>query len=172
MSVKATIACTLLAVSIWLLPVSEHLVPSSHAGEQGTFTGTWVANGSKEVLSLGENRETSLFKLSGHVSLKDKIGKEKDFWANCIGLADDETGSDIRCVWRSMDGQEIYIVLEGRRMEEASRVTGNLVAGTGSWKGITGTLQFTWSTMLLQQVNEEVDIGGFSKNISGSYQIP
>lgn len=172
MSVKATIACTLLAVSIWLLPVSEHLVPSSHAEEQGTFTGTWVANGSKEVLFLGVNRETSLFKLSGHVSLKDKIGKEKDFWANCIGLADDESGSDIRCVWRSMDGQEIYIVLEGRRMEEASRVAGNLVDGTGSWKGITGTLQFTWSTMLFQQINDEVDIGGFSKNISGSYQIP
>lgn len=172
MSVKATIGSTLLAVLMWLLPVSGHLVPASRAGEQGTFTGSWVANGSKEVLSLGVNRETSLFKLSGHVSLKDKIGKEKDFWANCIGLADDETGSDIRCVWRSMDGQEIYLTLKGRRMEEASRVAGNLVDGTGAWKGITGTLQFTWSTMSFEQKSDEIGIGGFSKDISGSYQIP
>ncbi len=172
MNVKATIGFTLLAVLIWQFPVSEHLVPASCAGEQGTFTGTWVAYGSKDVLSLGMNRETSLFKLSGHVSLKDTIGKEKDFWANCIGLADDETGSDIRCVWRSMDGHEIYLTLKGSRMEEASRVTGNLFDGTGSWKGITGTLQFTWSTMSFEQMSDEIGIGGFSKDISGSYQIP
>ena len=172
MSVKATIGCTLLTMLLWQMPVFECLVPASYAGEQGTFTGTWVANGSKEVLLLGANRETSLFKLAGHVNLKDKIGKEKDFWANCIGLADDETGSDIRCVWRSMEGEEIYLTLKGRRMEEASRVSGTLVDGTGSVKGITGTLQFTWATMSFERMNHEIGIGGFSKDITGSYQIP
>ena len=80
MDVKATIVATLLAVFIGQIPLSENLVPASHAGEKGTFSGSWVANGSKEILPLGKNRETALFKLSGHVNLKDnKIGKEAGF---------------------------------------------------------------------------------------------
>lgn len=173
MDVKATIVSTLMAVLIGQIPLSEPLVPASHAGQKGTFSGFWVANGSKEILPLGKNRETALFKLSGHVSLKDnKIGKEKDFWANCIGLADFSTGSDIRCVWRSLDGEEIYLTLQGTRMEKGSRVTGNFVGGTGSLDGITGYLHFTWSSMSFAQTNDEFGIAGFSQDVKGSYQVP
>ena len=108
--------------------------------DDGTFTGTWVANGHKEVLSFGSDRETSLFRLSGVVHLTNKIGKESDYWAEGIGLADSETGSDIRCVWRSMDGDEIYLIMKGTMMEKGSSVTGNIIGGTGAAKGITGTL--------------------------------
>ena len=97
------------------LAVSESMVPSILAAEDGTFAGTWVANGSKEVLALGSERETALFKLSGDVNLTNKIGKESNFWSECIGLADSETGSDIRCVWRSLHGDEIYLTMKGTR---------------------------------------------------------
>ena len=140
------------------------------AAEDGTFTGTWDANGSKEVLAFGNERETALFKLSGHVRLTTKIGKESDFWAECIGLSDSETGSDMRSVWRSLDGDEIYVVMKGTRMEKGSSITGTIVGGTGKAKGITGTLRFTWS-MIFNEVTE-TGIGGFSKDVSGTYKLP
>lgn len=172
MGVKKKIVFILIILFLWQLPVFDKLVTDIYAGEKGAFTGTWVANGSKEPLSFGESRETALFKVSGLVNLKDDIGKEKEFWASCIGLADSETGSDIRCVWRSLDGQEIYLTLKGKRMEAGSRISGSIVGGTGSLKGITGTLDFTWSDMSFLQVNAETGISGFSKDLNGSYQIP
>jgi hypothetical protein len=171
MGVKKTIVSALLILFVYQLPVSGKLVPVSHAGQKGTFTGSLMANGSKEVLDFGE-RETALFKVSGLVNLKDNIGKEKDFWASCIGLADAETGSDIRCVWRSLDGQEIYLTLKGTRMEKGSRITGSIVGGSGSVKGISGSVDFTWSDMSFRQVNAETGISGFSKDLNGTYQIP
>jgi hypothetical protein len=152
------------------LTASGALVSPVPAAQEGTFTGTWDANGSKEVLALGSERETSIFKLSGHVRLTNEIGKERDFWADCIGLSDAETGSDIRCVWRSMDGDEIYLVMTGKRMEKGGSVTGTIIGGTGKAKGITGTLRLTWS-MIFKQENETA-IGGFSTDLSGTYKLP
>jgi len=41
------------------------------------------------------------------VNLTGKIGKEHNYWSECIGLADSEAGSDIRCVGRSFRGMNI-----------------------------------------------------------------
>ena len=173
MNDKAERAFLLMMIVLWQTLLSTVLPSAAGALEKGSFTGSWMANGSKEVLELGKNRETALFKLAGHVNLKnDKIGKEKDFYAQCIGLSDFSTGSDIRCVWRNVDGQEIYLTLHGKRMEEGSRVTGNIVGGTGTFEGITGYLHFTWSSMSFAQTSHETGIGGFAQNISGSYQLP
>ena len=173
MNGKAQRALLLMTIVLWQPLLSAVLPSVVGAGEKGSFTGSWMANGSKEVLPLGKNRETALFKLAGHVNLKnDKIGKEKDFYAQCIGLSDFSTGSDIRCVWRSMDGQEVYLTLNGTRMEEGSRVTGNIVGGSGSFDGITGYLHFTWTSMSFAQTTDEAGIGGFSQDVSGSYQLP
>mgnify|MGYP000569416627 CR=1 FL=1 len=164
--------CILLALSLWCLAASQSTVSQVLAAEEGTFTGTWVANGSKEVLAFGNGREAALFKLSGHVRLIKKIGKESDFWAECIGLADSETGSDMRCVWRSLDGEEIHLILKGTRMEQGSSITGTIIGGTGPAKGITGTIRFTWSMMSFKQATSEAGIGGFAKDLSGTYKLP
>jgi hypothetical protein len=157
------------------LAASESMVSPVLAGEDGAFAGTWVANGSKEVLALGGDRETALFKLSGDVNLTNKIGKESNYWSECIGLADSETGSDIRCVWRSLHGDEIYLTMKGTRLEKGSSITGNIVGGIGSAKGITGSLRFTWSMMSFDQVSSDTaktGISGFSKDVSGTYKLP
>jgi hypothetical protein len=162
----------LLVLFFWCLAASASMGSSVLAAEDGTFAGTWVANGSKEVLALGNERDTALFKLSGPVNLTKKIGKEGDYWSECIGLADSETGSDLRCVWRGLDGHEIYLTMKGTRMEKGSSITGDIIGGTGAAKGITGTLRFTWSTMSFKQVDKETGIGGFSKDVSGTYKLP
>jgi hypothetical protein len=162
----------LLVVSFCCLAAAGSRVLPAHAAEDGSFAGTLVANGSKEVLALGSERETALFRLSGVVHLTRKIGRTGDYWSECIGLADTETGSDIRCVWRSLEGDEIYLTLKGIRMKSGSSITGNFVGGAGAAKGITGTLRFTWSMMSFQQETKEMGIGGFSNDLSGTYQIP
>lgn len=164
--------CILLVLFLWCSAASENMVLSALAAEDGTFTGTWVANGSKEVLALGNGREAALFKLSGDVNLTNKIGKESNFWSECIGLADSQTGSDIRCVWRSLGGEEIYLTLKGTRMEQGSSLIGSIVGGTGPAKGIAGELGFTWSMMSFKQPNDEAGISGFSKDVRGTYKLP
>ncbi len=150
-----------------------YLTELSYAGESGTFTGTWVANGTrKDVLPFGEDRETALFNLSGHVNLKDQIGNQTDYWSKCIGLADTKTGNTIHCTWRSMNGQELYLTLKSQRFAEGSEVVGTIIGGTGSTKGITGSIDFKWSSMVLQSVNDYTTIGGYAKELKGSYKLP
>ena len=167
--------CLLLVLFFGCLTASASMVSPVLAAEEGTFAGTWVANGSKEVLALGSERETALFKLSGDVNLTRKVGKESNYWSECIGLADSETGSDIRCVWRSLHGDEIYLTMKGTRLEKGSGITGSIIGGTGAAKGITGMLRFTWSMMSFDQLNNEIGktgISGFSKDVSGTYKLP
>lgn len=156
----------------WCLAVSTWIAPSVQASDSGTFAGTWVMDGSKEVLSFGHGRETAIFRLSGDVNLTGKIGRERNYWSQCIGLADSDMGSDIRCVWRSLDGDEIYLVLKGKRMEKGSAIEGEIVGGTGAARGMTGTLRFTWSMMSFAQESQEAGISGFSKDVRGSYRLP
>jgi hypothetical protein len=165
----------LLVLLFWCAAASESMVSPVLAAEDGTFTGSWVANGSKEVLSLGRERETAIFRLSGDVNLTNTVGKESNYWSECIGLADPETGSDIRCVWRSLHGDEIFLTMKGTRMEKGSSVTGTIIGGTGAAKGITGALRFTWSMMTSEHLNTETEktgIYGFSKDVSGTYKLP
>ena len=90
-------------VSFFLFCANASLIAPMNFIEHGyaagpqIFIGTWVANGTKETLTFGENRKVALFKLTGHVNLKNEVGKENDYWAECIGLADSEAGSNARC---------------------------------------------------------------------------
>lgn len=142
------------------------------ADSGGTFTGTWVANGSKEVLPFGEKRETALFKLSGHVNLHEEIVGQKDYWADCIGLADSALGSNVRCVWHALNGQKIYIILESKRLAEGASVSGTIVGGTGMVAGIKGSLNFVWKTMTFQRQNNSTEVGGYATDLNGSFQLP
>lgn len=165
----------LLILLIWRPGAPERFVSPALAAEDGAFTGTWVANGSKETLALGNEREASVFKLSGDVNLTNKVGKESNYWSECIGLADSESGSEIRCVWLSLHGDEIYLVMKGTRLEKGSSITGTFVGGSGAAKGISGTIRFTWSMMSFEQLNNEtgkIGINGFSKDVSGTYKLP
>lgn len=144
----------------------------AYGEESGSFTGTWVANGSQEALPFMEGRRVALFKLAGHVNLKDEVGKQSDYWSECIGLADSLEGSEARCTWRSSNGQEIYLILAAKQMEEGSSVTAEIIGGTGAASGIIGDLSFTWTSMSLQREQDTSVIGGYAKELSGTYKLP
>lgn len=167
---QATIILSLISVAFFATGLFT--TPTMASGTSGTLTGTWVANGTKDVLRFGVQRETALFKLAGHVSLKDPLGMQKDYWAECIGLADTESGSDARCVWRALNGQEIYILLKSQRLAMGASVSGTIVGGTGVVDGIIGSLSFEWTTMSFQKQNNSTEVGGYATNLKGSFQLP
>lgn len=160
----------LFANAVFWAPLSY--IERGNAAEAQSFQGTWVANGSKEVLSMGKSGEAALFRLAGHVNLKNAVGTESDYWSECIGLADSETGSKAHCVWRGLNNQEIYITLQGNKLAEGSSITGKIVGGTGATLGITGSVQFKWSSMFSQSANDVTAIGGYAKELQGTYQLP
>ena len=148
------------------------IVESSAAQAEKTFSGTWSANGTKEGLSFGREREIALFKLAGLVHLKDDVGTQTDYWSECIGLGDTQTGSDIRCVWKSLDGQEMYVLLQAKQMVEGTFVTGEIVGGTDQLNGIKGKLEFEWSTLSLTKTVRGTTVGGYAKGLKGTYTLP
>lgn len=166
-------ASHLLAVLIAIVVITflQTSVVSAQSTSQ-TFTGTWTATGTRETMSFGENRETALIKLAGHVNLENDLGKEKDYWSTCIGLIDTKTGSDVRCVWKGLKGTKIFVILQADEISQKSTVTGKVVGGSGPAKDIQGSLSFTWSSLTFQNINNIKEIGGFTTDIQGTYTLP
>ncbi len=141
------------------------------ADQAGTFAGTWTANGNSEPFSFVAGREISTFDLAGNVSLKGEFGGTSDFWAQCVGLSDSVSGSSARCVWRGMDGKDrVYSVISGQPLKQGIQVTGEIVGGSGSLEGVSGTFTFTWTSTFVDR-NENI-FTGHTQNLSGSFQIP
>ncbi len=163
---------SMLIISLIVVFVTVGLPTVSKAAESGEFNGTWVANGSREKFSFGADREIYTFELSGHVSLKTKIGKKKHYWSECIGLSDSVSGAVVRCVWKDLDGPEIYITLQSDHLQSDHRVTGTIIGGSDHLQGISGDLSFIWSSVSFQEDGSKSMLSGQTFDLSGSYQIP
>jgi hypothetical protein len=145
----------------------------SHAAELGVFRGSLIANGTRTPFPFGDNRQVFTFKLDGHVSLQNLLGKKKDYWSECIGMADSVTGVNGRCVWKDLAGPEIYITLLSDNLKQGSQVFGTIVGGTGHLTGISGEFSFNWSSVINQpDENGIVNVTGETRNLSGNYRIP
>ena len=145
----------------------------SHASESGEFKGTMIANGTRTNFPFGDGRQVFTFKLAGHVNLQTTLNKKKDYWSECVGLADSVTGIVGRCVWKDLAGPEIYLTVQSDRLQQGSKVTGTIVGGTGPLAGISGEMSFNWSSVTtLTEAEGVVSVTGQTKNLSGSYLVP
>jgi hypothetical protein len=144
----------------------------SRAEDSGEFSGSWVANGSRENFPFSADREVYTFKLVGHVSLETKLGKKKHYWSECVGLSDSASGAVARCVWKDLDGPEIFVTLQSDRLQSDQRVTGTIVGGSEHLEGISGDLSFVWSSISFQKEGGKSMVSGQTLDLSGSYQIP
>ena len=160
----------LIAISAFSLAVSFPV--SIYASETGDFRGTWIANGSRTNFPFSADRTIYTFSLSGHVNLKTNLGKVKDYWSDCVGLSDSTAGIIARCVWKDLDGTELYLTLQGELWLEETPFKGNIVGGSGRLKGIIGELSFTWSSFIVQQEESGTTASGQTLDLQGSYQIP
>jgi hypothetical protein len=155
-----------------LLLASPFLV-SSQAAESGEFKGTMIANGTRTPFPFLDGRQVFTFKIAGHVNLQTTLNKKKDYWSECVGLADTATGITGRCVWKDLDGPEIYLTIQSDKLQQGSHVVGTIVGGSGKLAGISGELVFNWSSVITQTDAEGVvNVTGQTKNIAGKYLIP
>ena len=145
----------------------------SNAAESGEFKGTMIANGTRTSFPFGDARQVFTFRLAGHLNLQTALGKKKDYWSECVGLADSVTGIVGRCVWKDLAGPEIYVTLQSDRLQQGGQVNGTIVGGTGNLSGISGELSFNWSSVItLTEAEGVVSVTGQTRNLAGSYRIP
>ena len=71
-------------------------IPAASGEQSGTFKESWIASGQRQSLDFAIDREVGTFRLTGHVNLKDEVGEEEDYWAECVGLSDSVSGSAAR----------------------------------------------------------------------------
>lgn len=175
------IVCTLFAVVLTLgATLSDVAFAQSQAGAKaGSFTGDWTMTGDTQPLILGPERQVATFQIEGLFNLRDDTGVLKDFWSECIGLADPVTGGIARCVWRDRDGHRIFSELTGKRLlgKDESNYQGKLVGGTGKYTGIQGSYTLTW-TSIFQAPEDQVferhkrKYAGFARSIKGEWRLP
>ncbi len=140
------------------------------AEQEGTFSGTWTASGKWQPVDFSKGREVFTYRLAGHVNLVTGIGEVKDFWSECVGLWDSETGGPTRCVWKETSGKDkAYVILDGQVIKKGVRVNGEFVDGTGDLKGLAGKISFTWSTVFRNRTDRVLT--GHTKDLQGSYHI-
>ena len=159
-----------LALSVTITAAPFIFAQKASSEQTGSFTGTWIASGQRRTLDFAADREVGTFELTGHVNLKDEVGEEEDYWAECVGLSDSVAGSTARCVWRNLKGQKAYCVLSGQPLKKGVRVTGEFVGGTGNLKGIGGSFTFTWFSVFINK--DQGIFTGQTKDLTGSYRIP
>ena len=159
-----------LAVMITLTVTTFIPAQKASAEQAGIFKGSWIASGQRQALDFLADREVGTFELTGHVNLQEEVGKEKDYWAECVGLSDSVAGSTARCVWRSMENEKVFIILEGRPFKKGVKVTGEFIGGTGKLQGIEGKFAFTWFSVFTNK-NQGI-FTGHTKDLAGSYRIP
>lgn len=156
-----------------VLLLATPFLTASQAAESGKFKGAMLANGSRTPFPFGEGRQVFTFKLFGHVNLQTSLNKKKDYWSECIGLADTLAGVVGRCVWKDLDGSEIYLTMESDKLQQGSEVAGTIVGGSGHLAGISGELSFNWSSVITQmEADGGLSVTGHTKNLSGSYRLP
>ncbi|HZV82195.1 MAG TPA: hypothetical protein VFF53_08515 [Geobacteraceae bacterium] len=160
------------ASGVLLLSIS--FLSEGHAADSGEFKGSWIANGTRTPFAFGTERQVFIYKITGHVNLHNApLGKKKDFWAECVGLADSVTGLVGRCVWKDLTGPEVYLTIQSDQLEQGSQVTGTIVGGSGRFAGISGDLSFNWSSVIvMKDADGTVSVNGETKNIDGHYRIP
>jgi len=162
----------LLMITLGVLLLVVTLPTEASAAESGDFSGTWIANGEREMFPFGDDRKVYTFTISGHVNLKTSLGKRKDYWADCVGLADSVTGVVARCVWKDLHGTKVFVALQSERLQKENPFTGTIVGGSGHLKGITGELSFIWSSVTFQDEAGKSSVTGQTLDLRGSYQVP
>lgn len=165
-SVLGSIACGVLLLGVVSATVG-------HAADAGEFKGSWIANGTRNPFPFVADRQVYTFKLAGHVSLETTLGKAKDYWSECVGLADSATGVIGRCVWKDLAGPEIYITLQGDKLEQGGLISGTIAGGSGTLAGISGELTFNWAAVVaLPDADGTVTVTGQTRNLVGRYRLP
>lgn len=120
----------------------------SAPGEWHTFTGNWIATGTRSTIPLGVNRQASIADLEGTMLLSGDTRPARGFRGEAIVFNDTGAGAEGRGVWTDSDGSQIFSELHGTGVAAAKKIEGKFIGGTGRFTGATGSFTFTWQFVI------------------------
>jgi hypothetical protein len=129
-------------------PAADSPAPRATSGEWLEFTGSWNAAGSRQTISLGEDRHGSIVDLKGTMLLAGADRPGVGFHSEVIGLTDSATGFQGRGVWTDEHGDRVFSELQGEGTAEANHIHGTFLGGTGRFAGLNGTYEFSWEWVM------------------------
>jgi hypothetical protein len=129
-------------------PASEPQLSGSESGGWLEFTGSWNAAGSRNSISLGTDRRSSIVNLRGSLLLAGTGRPGVGFRSEVLGLTDSATGFSGRSVWTDEHGDQVYSELTGEGTAAQNHITGTIFGGTGRYAGATGTYEFSWQWVM------------------------
>jgi hypothetical protein len=138
--------------------------PVQGDGEWREFQGVWTATGTRQSISLGDDRRASIASFNGTLMLSGAGRPNVGFHANAIVLNDTATGAVGRAVWTDERGDKAYSELRGGVTSSGNRLFGTLIGGTGRYAGATGTYEFAWRFVL---EDEDGSVQGQSEGLKG-----
>lgn len=132
------------------------------------FEGSWNAAGIRRTIPLGIDRTSSIIHLRGTMLLAGAGRPGVGFLADVIALTDSGTGLVGRGVWTDEHGDQVFSELKGEGTKEQNHIVGTILGGTGRFRGVTGTYEFSW-----QYVIESGDdsVQGRTLGLKGRYRI-
>ena len=143
---------------------TESPAPARSSGEWLEFQGSWNAAGTRRILSLGEDRRSSILDLSGSMLLAGPQRPGVGFRSEVIALVDSAKGLQGRSVWTDERGDQVFSELQGEGTAERNHITGTIFGGTGRYAGATGTYEFSWQWVM---ESEDGSIQGRAVDLKG-----
>ncbi len=129
-------------------PATESPEPMQAPGEWHEFEGSWSATGTRQTISLGDDRRSSVIYLSGTMLLKGPERPGVGFRAEAIAFNDSATGVMGRSVWTDERGDQVFSELKGEGTAARNRIEGTFLGGTGRYAGATGSYEFSWQFVI------------------------
>ena len=154
-------------VALVLITACSHAAaPASEAapGEWHTFTGNWIATGTRSTIPLGADRRASIADLEGTMLLSGNNRPARGFRGEAIVFNDTGAGAEGRGVWTDSDGSQIFSEFHGTGVARGKKIEGTFIGGTGRFTGATGSFTFTWQFVI---DTEDGGIQGQTSDLSG-----
>lgn len=154
-------------VALVLIAACSHATaPASEAapGEWHTFTGNWIATGTRNTIPLGADRKASIADLEGTMLLSGDNRPARGFRGEAIVFNDTGAVAEGRAVWTDSDGSQIFSELRGTGVAGGKKIEGTFIGGTGRFTGATGSFTFTWQFVM---DTEDGGIQGQTSDLSG-----
>ncbi|HYL26809.1 MAG TPA: hypothetical protein VEW74_03180 [Candidatus Nitrosotalea sp.] len=154
-------------VGLVLIAACSHAAAPASAAAPGawhTFTGNWIATGTRSTIPLGANRNASIADLEGTMLLSGDSRPARGFRGEAIVFNDTGAGAEGRAVWTDSDGSQVFSELHGTGIAGGKKIDGTFIGGTGRFTGATGSFTFTWQFVI---DTEDGRIQGQTSDLSG-----
>ncbi len=149
-------------------PAAESPQPILAPGEWHDFEGSWNATGTRQTISLGDDRRSSVLYLSGTMLLAGPGRPGVGFRAETIAFVDSATGLLGRSVWTDERGDQVFSELKGEGTATRNHMEGTFLGGTGRYSGATGSYEFSWQYVI---ESEDGSIQGSTVGLKGRVRV-